>query len=51
MFKNFNHYFQDPATPIMDSLIDLHDHLFIFVLSISVFLLWFFIKIISFFIN
>jgi len=33
-------HFQDPATPIMEGLIDLHHHIFFFLIVISVFVFW-----------
>lgn len=32
--------FQDPATPIMEGIIDLHHHIFFFLIVISFFVLW-----------
>lgn len=32
--------FQDPATPIMEGIIDLHHHIFFFLIMISFFVLW-----------
>lgn len=33
-------HFQDPATPIMEGLIDLHHHIFFFLIVISIFVFW-----------
>jgi len=32
--------FQDPATPIMEGIIDLHNHIFFFLVGVTVFVLW-----------
>ena len=42
------HFFSDSFTPTMDGLIALHDYLFFFLVLIAFFLVWFFIKILSF---
>lgn len=41
--------FQDPATPIMEGIIDLHHHIFFFLFIIFFFVLWFLYKIIDYF--
>jgi len=41
--------FQDPATPIMEGIIDLHHDLFFFMVVISIFVVWILSRIIYFF--
>ena len=41
--------FQDPATPIMEGIIDLHHHIFFFLVVILFFVLWFMYKILDYF--
>lgn len=41
--------FQDPATPIMEGIIDLHHDLFFFMIIIFVFVLWLLVRLIYFF--
>lgn len=41
--------FQDPATPIMEGIIDLHHHIFFFLVVILFFVLWFMYRILDYF--
>lgn len=41
--------FQDPATPIMEGLIDLHHHIFFFLIIILVFVLWLVLSVLFYF--
>jgi cytochrome c oxidase subunit 2 len=40
----FNMGFSDPATPIMEGIIDLHNYIFFYLILILVMLLWFFLS-------
>jgi cytochrome c oxidase subunit 2 len=46
--KNWQLGFQDPATPIMEGIVDFHNHLMIFIVGIAIFVIWLLIRCIYF---
>ena len=47
--ENYQIGFQDPATPLMEGIIDLHHHIFFFLLVIFVLVVWFLVKILDYY--
>ena len=43
--------FQDPATPIMEGIIDFHNHLMVFVIAIGVFTTWLLVRCLSLYVS